>query len=336
MHSGFDINAQYFTDLGIDFKQLLYFVVVVEHMNFSKAAAVLYVTQPLLSQRIAALEKALGCQLLIRSRRGIQLTPAGEVLAKKAREIIDLTNDLTSSVRRAASTSQPEGELNISMEHMFPDSLLTSAVLHYKKTFPRIVFNLFSQPERLVLQAVENDDIDIGILPVSSRRLGPDISERVVGKDTLCFVAAKRLLSNVSLQEFIWLANRFPTIALEGNNYCTEHILRIYDQLGIAPDFHFRPSLRDLFMQIECGMGITLLPSRHLADLRARNVVSYPLNGIPAADIPIAAYWKSDAQNVLIPDFVESLAESITCTSKISAENTVNAGCDFKKDENKG
>lgn len=319
MQAGFDINAQYFTDLGIDFKQLLYFVVVVEHMNFSKAAAVLYVTQPLLSQRIAALEKALGCQLLIRGRRGIQLTPAGEVLAKKAREIIALTNDLTSSVRRAASTSQPEGELNVSMEHLFPDSLLTTAVLHYKQNFPRIVFSLVSQPERIALQAVENDDIDIGILPVSSRRLGPDISERVVGKDTLCFVAAKRLLKTISLQEFVRLANRFPTIALEGHNYCTEHILRVYDQLGIAPDFHFRPSLRDVFMQIECGMGITLIPSRHLPDLQARNIVSYPLDGIPSADISIAAYWKSDSQNILIPDFVDALADSLSRTEDLAA-----------------
>ena len=313
MHSELDINAKYFTDLGIDFKQLLYFVVVTEHMNFSKAAAVLYVTQPLLSQRIAALEKALGCQLLIRGHRGIQLTPAGEVLAKKAREIIALTNDLSSSVRRAASTSQPEGELSVSMEHLFPDSLLTNAVLTYKLVYPRIVFNLSSQPERQIFQAVEADTLDIGILPVSSRRLGPDIAERVVGKDTLCFAAAERLLNGHSLQEFVWLANRFPTVVLEGNNYCTEHILRVYDQFGIAPDFHFRPSLRDLLMQIECGMGVTLLPSRHLPDLARRQIASCPLSGITAADIPIAAYWKSDSQNILIPDFIKSLTDSLSC-----------------------
>lgn len=198
------------------------------------------------------------------------------------------------------------------MEQFLPDSLLTSTVLTYKQRFPRIVFNLFSQPERKALQAVESDTLDIGILPVSSRRLGPDIVERVVGKDTLCFVAAERLLNSATLQEFVWLANRFPTIALEGNNYCTEHILRIYDQFGIAPDFHFRPGLRDLLMQIECGMGVTLLPSLHLPDLTGRRVVSLPLNGIPAAEIQIAAYWKSDSQNVLIPEFVGTLAETLS------------------------
>ncbi|MCI8537041.1 MAG: LysR family transcriptional regulator [Oscillospiraceae bacterium] len=312
MDSGFDINANYFTDLGIDFKQLLYFVVVAEHMNFSKAAAVLYVTQPLLSQRIAALEKALGCQLLIRGHRGIQLTPAGEVLMEKAREIITLTNDLTSAVRRAASTSHPEGELNIAIEQMLPDSLLTSAVLSYKQDFPRVVFNLFSQPERKVLQQVETDMLDIGILPMSSKRLGPDIVERVVGKDILCFVAAERLLKESSLQEFVWLANRFPTIALEGNNYCTEHILRIYAQLGIAHDFHFCLSLRDLFMQLECGMGVTLLPSRHLPHLAQRGMASCELSCIPAADVPIAAYWREDAQNTLIPSFAASLTDLLS------------------------
>ena len=61
----------------IEIRQLQYFLAVAEQLNFSKAAKMLYVTQPLLSQQIAELEKQLNVQLFSRSRRSVSLTPAG-------------------------------------------------------------------------------------------------------------------------------------------------------------------------------------------------------------------------------------------------------------------
>lgn len=309
MRDGPDLNAKYFTDAGIDLKQLLYFVVVVDQMSFSKAAAVLYVTQPLLSQRIAALEKTLGCQLLIRGHRGIQLTPAGEVLAERAREIISLTNDLTFAVRRAASTSQPVGELSVAMDSLLPDALLTRAVTAYKRSYLRIVFSMLCREGSEVLQLVENGGADVGILPVTARRLAPGIAERVVGQDTLCFVASERLAQTATLEEFIWLANRFPTVMPEGNRLCTERARAIYGQLGIAPDFRYRANLRDVVMQIECAMGVGLLPGGNLTAWSERHLTGYPLRGIPSAELQVAAYWRSEAPNPLVLAFLDTLAD---------------------------
>ena len=68
--------------------QLEYFVSVAEQGSFSKAAQELFVTQPVISQQIAALEKELGFALFTRSAKGVQLTQAGMTYYRHAVEIL--------------------------------------------------------------------------------------------------------------------------------------------------------------------------------------------------------------------------------------------------------
>jgi DNA-binding transcriptional LysR family regulator len=63
--------------MDLDLRKLRYFAAVAEHEHFGRAAEQLHIAQPVLSRQIRALEKELGCALLVRTTRSVQLTTAG-------------------------------------------------------------------------------------------------------------------------------------------------------------------------------------------------------------------------------------------------------------------
>jgi DNA-binding transcriptional LysR family regulator len=75
-------------DVRMQFQQLQYFVAVAETRHFTRAADLVHVAQPSLSQQIKALERELGADLFLRARGNITLTDAGEALLPLARRIL--------------------------------------------------------------------------------------------------------------------------------------------------------------------------------------------------------------------------------------------------------
>src|SRR5271154_239656 len=84
----------------IELRQLRYFLAVAETLHFSKAAQRLGIAQPPLSYQIKRLEQFIGHRLFDRTTRGVKLTPAGQVLADRARSTMETVHDDLEQVRR--------------------------------------------------------------------------------------------------------------------------------------------------------------------------------------------------------------------------------------------
>ncbi len=83
----------------MELEQLRMFLAVAEAKSFSAAAKVLFVSHSTTSRAVSALERELGKPLMLRRGRAVSLTPAGEVLQREARKILDQAEELKQAVQ---------------------------------------------------------------------------------------------------------------------------------------------------------------------------------------------------------------------------------------------
>src|SRR5690625_4321776 len=103
-------------------QQLIVFKEVCEQKSFTKAAKVLHMSQPAVSQYIASLENHLGVRLLKRDNKAVLLNKAGEIVYEHAKEIIrqyEQMETLISDIK-----DEPSGELKIGASYTIGEYVL--------------------------------------------------------------------------------------------------------------------------------------------------------------------------------------------------------------------
>lgn len=117
-------------------RQLEYFVAVVDHGGFGRASEAVHVTQPSLSQAIAALEKDLGVSLFHRLGRKVKLTAAGEALLSPARQV--LRDHAVARAAVAKVRGGYDGTLDIASTPTVAAHPLTALLGRFSQLYPGI------------------------------------------------------------------------------------------------------------------------------------------------------------------------------------------------------
>ncbi len=86
--------------------QLVIFQAVASEGSISRAADILYMTQPAVSQHIKSLERELGVTLFVRGRKGMTLTKAGQVLLEYTQQLLQLSQEAKLAVKQAAMSEK--------------------------------------------------------------------------------------------------------------------------------------------------------------------------------------------------------------------------------------
>lgn len=121
------------------FKQMQYFISVVETGSFTKAAEECYISQSAISQQIKALEEEMDVQLLIRKNRSFSLTMAGEFFYKHCKDIL---LEVETLCKRTKEIEEDENVLNIGYLRVYPEKELREAVLEFSALYPHVFINL--------------------------------------------------------------------------------------------------------------------------------------------------------------------------------------------------
>lgn len=100
----------------MELRVLKYFAVVAAENSITKAAEKLYITQPTLSRQIAELEEEVGAPLLVRGNRSVSLTAAGELLLRRAEEMIALED----KIKEEVGSGSPGGVISLGLAVLHP------------------------------------------------------------------------------------------------------------------------------------------------------------------------------------------------------------------------
>jgi DNA-binding transcriptional LysR family regulator len=145
----------------MELRQVRYFVGVAETLSFRQASKYLYVSQPSLSVQIKQLEDELGVSLLRRSKRGVEITRAGEVFLHGAREIL-----LKLKQASAAAQHAENGEAGTVRLGFIPTAgfhILPRLLDKIRSTLPHVNVELKEGPEALQIPGLESGAFDISI-----------------------------------------------------------------------------------------------------------------------------------------------------------------------------
>ena len=165
----------------MDLRHLRYFAAVAEERHFGRAAERLRMAQPPLSRQIQALEKELGFSLLARSRRHVELTPAGTVFLEHTRRVFA---ELDRGVREARRASVGEsGRITVGYLSSLAYSGLTRLLRAFRGRFPAVEVALREFSPAHQIEALKEGSIDVGFVrgPIAD----PTLAFEVVRRESL-------------------------------------------------------------------------------------------------------------------------------------------------------
>ncbi len=278
----------------LELRHFTYFLAVAEELHFRKAADRLCITQPGLSRQIKQMEEIIGASLFIRNKRNVSLTQAGLYLQKELAYIfnhIDFTIKQTHLIDKGNKGEIRIGFLGSAMQTVIPDLLVKS-----NKRFEGIQFSLEEMSNKLQVKAIEQDQLDLGFVRLSSVPAGMkmktvhvDSFSLVLPKDHQLKKSTFKGIDQVSEENFVLFSSDYSSLYFD-------KIISICEDKGFRPKVsHKSVHAQTIYKLVESGLGVAIVPTslQYGFDL---GVKFLEIPKIPQKAI-LSVIWKEDNRN---------------------------------------
>ena len=284
----------------MDLRRLRYFIAVAEEGHITRAAERLEIQQPPLSRLISLMERELGVQLFRRLSRGVEMTSAGEVLFREAKQILAHVDRAVDTTRRTARGEQ--GTLCVGVAPTAPFSaVVPSAIRAFRETFPAVSLVLTEGLSNEIVAQFDSDQMDVAF--VRARHIHADgivvaplQEEPLVAALPSLHPMARGKSQPVPLRR---LANDpFIMIGPPGTGLHDETVAACR-AAGFVPRLgQPAPRITSTLGLVAAGLGIALVPST-MQSVRMTGVVYRRLHGTSAKAFLGLAWRKHDPSPVL-------------------------------------
>lgn len=258
----------------MELRYLRSFLVVVEEMNFIRAARRLHISQPPLTRQIQCLERELGVKLLEREGKRFGLTEAGRHFRAGAAHVLDEVALLERQTRLIGDSSATLVRLGYVGSMMF--SLLPQLLAHLEAMLPEIRLDIVEMGTEEQAAALLSGRIDVGFMRSWVEREG--IAFEPAGEESLSIVypsamdtGAAPALAAFAERPFVW-ASRSAAPGL------AERIEELCVAAGFSPKSKYEcGQLSSVLGLVASGLGWTILPAFSARAIKLEGVEVAPL-----------------------------------------------------------
>jgi len=301
-------------------RQLRYLVAVAERLNFRQAAEACFVTQSTLSAGIKELENLLGVELVERDSRNVRLTPVGEAVVDRARDLLAQARDLVEAAQGAA---QPlSGPVRLGVIPTIAPFLLPAVLPPLRAAYPKLVLYLREDQTERVLEQLRGGELDLALiaLPYDTGEL----AVRKLFRDEFWFVARADDPLAQSKEVAVRALRSSEIVLLEEGHCLRDHAIAACGTRRANPESTVEAtSLPTLIQMVEGGLGVTLLPEMTLKAgiLKGTGLVARPFSTeVPARTIALVARPTSAQRGDfdLLADFIVEQVRKASATRALS------------------
>ncbi|NVK41494.1 MAG: LysR family transcriptional regulator [Oceanospirillaceae bacterium] len=243
--------------MHIDFVTLQLFATVAEQGNMAKAAETRNIVPSAVSKRISDLEHALRVPLLHRKSRGVELTAAGEVAYKYARNILRLVERFEGEMSEFSEGDK--GRVRIAACPSSITQFLPQNLAGYIDANPLVKVDLVEEVTDVILRMVRDGLADIGVtsglVEAAELEVTPYRQDRLAVLAPLSHPIA--VFDSVSFEETL----RYRQVGLQQGSSIQRLLVRKAEELGRSINFSVSVMGFDgVRKMVEAGLGITILP----------------------------------------------------------------------------
>ncbi len=289
----------------MDLRHLKYFIAAAEELNIGRASQRLYISQPHLTRQIQQLEEELNIQLLLRTPKGVELTPAGKIFLDEARNIRSLMEQGIERTKRASQGKLGRldiGILGTGILHAIPQILR-----HFRDTHPDVKVVLHTMSKADQIEALRQKRISIGFhrMPL----LNVDIDNLLIINERLYLaVNEDHILSRQESVSFMELANYpivlFPT---EARPNFADRVIELCRNKGFVPEIS--QLVGDAFTGIALvvgGFGISVVPES-TRTLNLPGLVYRPFHDCNSATVDFSCIYQKSEHSAILEAFLAAI-----------------------------
>jgi LysR family hca operon transcriptional activator len=282
----------------MDLRHLRYFIAIAEEGSLTVAAEKrLHTAQPSLSRQMRDLEAELGCELMIRGARGIELTAAGRVFLDHARIVLVQVEAAIAATQRAATRAKPSFVLGFLTGHEFEWLPAVMAIMRDELPSTEVVIHSLSSPD--LADGLMRGKIDLAFLRHERNAPGIVFTQLIDEPLIVLMPADHRLSVREAITPEDIVAEQLVGVPHDKSPALRSVTDAYGARLGIdlTPD-HYVDNLSMAMSLVASTRGIALMPL-YARNLLPPTVICRPLAGLPPTIDLSLGYNKANASPLL-------------------------------------